>query len=167
MSEESAGGRPNKSARKREMAELQLLAEKMATLTEAELVRLGVDGRLREALAPAREMRASGARNRQLKYCVKFMDIDELAEVVAYLGDRHSQQVAINREFHRLETWRERLLNEGDDALQELLETHPDLDRQQLRQLSRDAKREREGGKPAGAGRKLFRYLRETVFLDE
>ena len=56
-----------------------------------------------------------------------------------------------------------RLVSGGDEALAELLDLHPDLDRQHLRRLCRDAAREREQGKPAGAGRKLFRYLRERM----
>ena len=38
-------------------------------------------------------------------------------------------------EFHAVERWRDRLLEEGDVALAELLTDYPDADRQQLRQL--------------------------------
>lgn len=153
----------SKSARKREIEALQVLAERMAGLSDRELQRLGVDQALRDAISLVRPMRPSGARNRQLKHCVKFMHGDDLAEVRAYLDNRQSQQVGVNREFHELERWRDRLVGEGDKALEELIGLHRDLDRQRLRQLVRDAGRERETGKPAGAGRKLFRYLRDSI----
>ena len=163
---EDRAERPNKSAQKRELAALQVLAERMLDLTEREFAELGVEQDLREALAQVRPMRASGARNRQLKHCVKLMDRGELAEVEAYLDNRKAQQVAVNQAFHAIERWRDRLIAGGDDVLSELLDQHPDLDRQHLRQLCRDAAREHKKGKPAGAGKKLFRFLREQVFSD-
>lgn len=42
----------------------------------------------------------------------------------------------------------------------EFLKQYPNTDRQQLRQLIVNAKKERLHGKPAGAGRLLFRYLK-------
>jgi ribosome-associated protein len=158
--------RPSKSARKRELRELQELAEQMADLDEGKLRRLGVDGPLLPALAQLRTMRPSGARNRQIKYCVRFMDEDKLAEVRAYLADRHSRQVAGNQAFHRVEQWRDRLIADGDEALAAFLELYGSADRQHLRRLCRDAGRERDSGRPAGAARKLFRYLREIMAAD-
>lgn len=166
MTDHEASGRPNKSAKKREIEALHALAEQMLTLSDQELARLGVGEKLRSALAQVRPMRVSGARNRQLKHCVKFMDPDELVAVSTYLNDRQSHQLAENQRFHRMEKWRDRLIDEGDEALGSLLDECPEIDRQRLRQLTRDAARERENGKPAGAGRKLFRFLRENVFRD-
>lgn len=167
MQEQDEQERQSKSARKREVVALQELAERMAALSDRELERLGVAAALREALAQVRPMRPSGARNRQLKHCVKFMGGDALGEVEAYLQDRHSQQVSANRTLHAVERWRDRLVSEGDAALDQLIEALPDLDRQQMRQLMRDAARERETGKPAGAGRKLFRHLRSVIEADD
>lgn len=163
MNDAIQGGRPSKSARKRELAALQALAEQMTALNDRELADLGVDARLREALALVRPMRPSGARNRQLKHCVKFMDPDELGAVQAYLDGRHSRDVATKQAFKQAEYWRDRLAAEGDGALQTLLDQYQHLDRQRLRQLSRDAAREKALGQPAGAGRKLFRFLHAAL----
>lgn len=165
MTEEPQTEQVSKSARKREIEALHVLAERMAGLSDGELKRLEVDESLRAALAQVRSMKPSGARNRSIKHCVKFMDADALQPVMLYLDDRKSHQLEVNQKFHALEALRDRLIDGGDDAIQALFESHPQavLDRQRLRLLSRDAMRERETGKPAGAARKLFRYLRETV----
>ena len=163
MSDESGGDRPSKSARKREFAALQALAEQMAALSDRELERLGVGASLRDAIALVRPMRPSGARNRQLRHCVKFMDDGDLAEVRAYLADRHSARVAHNRAFHEVERWRDRLIAGGDPVLEELFDRYEFLDRQRVRQLCRDAGREREAGKSGPAARRLFRYLRDAL----
>lgn len=163
MDDANGAESPSKSARKREIEALQALAERMTGLSDQELGRLGVDTGLRDAIALVRPMKPSGARNRQLKHCVRFMDEGALDQVRAYLEDRHSRQVASNRAFHEIERWRDRLVAEGDKALEALLEGHGDLDRQHLRQLCRDAIRERDSGSPAGAGRRLFRFLRDAL----
>lgn len=155
--------RPNKSQLKREQQEMQLLIDRMTGLTDKELLSLGMTEDGIEEVARVRALRPSGARNRQIKYCVKQMQREDLSEVIAYLTDRRSQQLAVNQAFHELEMLRERLLEEGDKAMGELLARWPDLDRQQLRQMVRDAQREKEKGKPVGAGKKLFRYLRELA----
>jgi len=161
MDETGNDERPSKSARKRELLELQKLAEKMAGLGTAQLVRLGVDADLISLLQQLSEMPSSGSRNRHIKYCVRFMHDEALGETRAYLADRRSQQVGANQDFHRLERLRDRLVQSGDEALAELIDDEPALARQRLRQLVRDAQREVQQGAPAGAGKKLFRFLRD------
>ena len=163
MSDEQGSERPNKSALKREWQEKQNLVEQMTQLGQAELVRLGVEGHLLEAVRELAAMRPSGARNRQIKHCVNLIDSEVLAQIRVYLADRQSQRVAANQQFHRVERWRDRLVAEGDDALEEFLQGNTQIDRQHLRRLCRDAAREHKDGRPAGAGRKLFRYLKEVL----
>lgn len=153
--------RPNKTALKRELAARSELIEQATGLTDRELERLGVAHEDIAEIARVRAIKPSGARNRQLKYCVKVLAEVDLSAVDKYLNDRHSQQLELNQAFHRLEHWRDRLVEEGDALLGEAAMEWPHLDRQQLRQLVRDSKREHEHGKPAGAKRKLFRYLRD------
>ena len=64
--------------------------------------------------------------------------------------------------MHRLEALRERLLgDEGDAAASELIEQHPDVDRQHLRALIRQARVEKAApNKPPRAYRELFQLLK-------
>lgn len=163
QADEVTSQRPNKSARKRELAELQQLAEQMAGLGTAQLLELGVDTDLIPLLQQLNEMPPSGSRNRHIKYCVRFMNEDALGETRAYLADRRSQKVSANQAFHRLEQLRDRLVQSGDRALAELIDDNPGLDRQHLRRLVRDAQSEHQQGSPAGAGKKLFRFLRDGL----
>ena len=65
--------------------------------------------------------------------------------------------------MHRVEEWRERLLEDGDDALAGFIALHPSADRQHVRQLVRNALAERKANKPPHASRELFRALRELL----
>ena len=76
------------------------------------------------------------------------------------LKNRHNQQVVL---FHKLENLRDRLIDQGDDAIAEVLNLWPDADRQQLRTLIRNAKKEKEGNKPPKSARQIFQYLRELA----
>jgi ribosome-associated protein len=65
--------------------------------------------------------------------------------------------------FRRIEQWRDRLLIEGDTALDALLGAHPDAARGQLAALVARAIDERDRGRPPTASRELFRALRDLL----
>jgi len=56
---------------------------------------------------------------------------------------------------------RDRLIDEGDNAINEALVEFPQLDRQMIRQLIREALKEKKENKPPAASRKLFQALRQ------
>ena len=111
-------------------------------------------------------MPAHGARKRQLAYLAKQMRRHEDAELDAIRDALDAAAAPSRREtarLHALEHWRERLLEEGDDALADFIAEHPRADRQRLRQLARNALEERRRNKPPRAFRELFRELRDAV----
>lgn len=150
----------SKSQRKRECHALQDMGEKLVELSSEQLAKMPLDDALRNAVLEAQRIRQRGGRKRQLQYIGKLMrkvDAEPIREALARLEQNHA---ATSAAHHRLERWRDRLIEEGDAALAELLEALPQADRQQLRQLVRNAQRERQQGKPAKTARELFRYLR-------
>ena len=74
-----------------------------------------------------------------------------------------SRHVAGNARMHKLEQLREKLIAQGDEAINELVAQFHDLDRQKLRQLVRQANKERLENKPPAAFRELFQYLRDEL----
>lgn len=62
--------------------------------------------------------------------------------------------------FHRLENWRDRLVSEGDAALEAFLEKYPHADRNQLRQWMRSANTEATQNKPPKSSRAIFQYIK-------
>lgn len=153
--------RPSKSQLKRDSAALQDLAVELADLSKSELTGLSLPEPLLNAVCEAAGMPPKGARKRMLKYIgamMRKMDVEPIRENLAKLKN---QSVHSAREHHKIERWRERLITEGDQALTALFSEYPDADRQQLRQLIRNAKKEIEADKPPKSSRQLFRYLRE------
>ena len=86
--------------------------------------------------------------------------LDAIRDALDAGGEAARRETAV---LHRVETWRDRLIADGDVALAELLTEYPGADRQHLRQLSRNAIEERNRNKPPHAFRELFRALRELL----
>ena len=150
----------SKSQRKRDALALQALADELAQLSPTELDAVPLPDALRDAVVAAREL-SRGAYRRQVRYLGRLLrDIDSdpiRSAVDARRGATHEDKARLKR----LERWRERLVEEGDPAVAELLEEYPGADPQQLRQLLRNARREHAGGRPPRSYRQLFRFLRE------
>lgn len=152
----------SKSQRKREAHELLDLAKKLISMPESRLKTMPMDEDLREEIEFARNIRAHGARKRQLMTVGKMLrkrDNDELLNAVNDVDQKNRQ---VNARFHHVEAWRDSLVEGGDQQLSDLLEKCPGINVQTLRQLIRNAKKEARLGKPPSAARKLFKLLRET-----
>jgi ribosome-associated protein len=152
---------PSKSQRKRDMTALQELGEELLALPASALERIPMSDALRDAVAQARAITAHGGRRRQLQYIGKLMRELDAEPIRAALEQRNRQSREDARRFHNLEQWRDRLLQEGEAVVEELCEQYPQAERQRLRQLLRQARKEQELLQPPKSARQLFRYLRE------
>jgi len=156
---------PSRSQQRRDALAVLKLAEALVALSDAQLVRVPLDADLLDEVRKARAVGQYVARKRQIQFLAKQMrrlDDEDLAQIRQALD--HDRQIAHreNAALHQLESWRDRLLAEGDGALDEWMQLHPDADRQHLRNLIRQAKLESERQKPPRAARELFRMLREV-----
>ncbi|WP_046079781.1 ribosome biogenesis factor YjgA [Halomonas sp. HG01] len=160
----SADERPSKSQLKREMHALQELGERLIAMREAERDRFPLSDDLLAAIEETGRIRAREARRRHMQYVGKLMRRENLDGIQAVFDEMDREQLRRDHAFHRLEQWRDRLI-EDDDALEAFIADYPDVDRQALRQLIRNARRERDQGKPPTNARRLFKLIRETAEL--
>ena len=157
---------PSRSEQRRAALDVLALGERLATLTPTQLAKLPVPESLLPHIADTRRMTAHGARKRQVAFLAKQMRreddevLDAIRDALDAGGDAARRETAL---MHRAETWRERLLAEGDEALSAFVEAHPDADRQRLRQLVRSTLEERTRNKPPRAFRELFREVKELL----
>jgi ribosome-associated protein len=153
---------PSKSARKRAASEAQQLGELLIGLPDAELVPLALPEPLLQAIREARRIvsRSAGARQRQ--YIGRLMREVDTARIRALLEERSLRSAREAQRFRELEAWRERLLAQPA-ALDELERAHPGLERTAWQAAILAARAERDGARASGAGRTLFRMLRELL----
>jgi ribosome-associated protein len=155
--------RPSKSRLKRDSESLQELGSRLIELPEAQLKQIPMPAELEEAIMLARRIRQHGGRKRQLKYVgrlLRGLDAEPIEGALARLEMSAAESTA---HHHRLEAWRERMITEGDGAVGEFIDSHPAVDRQQLRQLVRNAQKERQREQPPRYARELFRLLRDAA----
>lgn len=145
------------------MSALQDLGAELAGLSSAQLIRLGLPENLQQALLSYQQITTHGARRRQMQYVGKLMRQVDVVPIQAQLAEiKGLSQAAIARQ-HSLEQWRERVLADAG-AIDEWLKRYPTAtaqDVQRLRQLRRNAQKERELGKPPRSFREIFQLLRQ------
>ncbi len=152
---------PSKTRLKKDAHALQQLGVDLLELPESDWERLALPDTLVEALRTARRIRSRGALKRQQQFIGRLMrDIDP--EPIHLHFERLRQKTRRQvQAHHALEEWRDRMIGEADEAIEAYLREHSGADRQHLRQLVRQARKERDRQKPPRAARALFRYLRE------
>jgi len=152
----------SKSEIKRDAEELKRLGAELVDLGKNSLDKIPLDERLRTEVELAQRIKKEG-RRRQLQLIGKLLrsiDVEPIRVALDKLNNRHNQQVAL---FHKLEMLRDRLIEQGDEAISDVIALYPDADRQQLRSMIRNAQKEKAGNKPPKSARQIFQYLRELA----
>lgn len=153
---------PSKSQIKRECHHLQDVGDEILKLKTEEIKSLELPAELEAAIATAVKIKSRSGLKRQRQYIAKLlrnMDSEVIETRLRTIKHRHDTNTAA---FKRLERWRDKLVENDRDTLNEVIERFPEIDRQHLNQLIRAAHAEHLKNKPPAAARKLFRYLREV-----
>ncbi|NIG88276.1 ribosome-associated protein [Serratia symbiotica] len=156
----------SKSEIKRDAEALKDLGAELVDLGKNALERMPLDEDLRTAIELAQKIKKEG-RRRQLQLIGKMLrarHVEPIQTALGKLKNHHNQQVLL---FHKLEMLRDRLVEEGDDAIPSILGLYPEADRQQLRSLVRNAQKEQATNKPPKAYRQIFQYLRNLAEIAE
>lgn len=162
---------PSRTQLKREAHALQDLAEALTHLPRERWTALSqIDDSVRAAVAMAVKISAHGAKRRQLRYIaglLRHLEEDDLALLRRSVAGEQADKAVAAQRLHRIEGWRDRLLNEGDAALSDLLADYPHADSQALRQLLRNAQKERVQNKPPRSARLIFQALKALLDAPE
>lgn len=138
------------------------LGEKVAQMSEADIKKMKLPQAFTDAVLMLKNMDKGPALKRQRLFIGKMLRQDEslIVEIKEKLAEIEAKSKQQNAHFHKLEKWRDRLVAEGDSALQELLAIYPQIDRQQVRQWIRNAQKEAQQNKPPKSSREIFQYLK-------
>jgi ribosome-associated protein len=154
----------SKSQIKREFAELQKLGEQLVALKPAQIPTFSFSPVILDALDEYTRIKNRTAQQRHIRRIGKLLadeDVTSIRQKLERLSANHPEE---RRRVKLLEEWRERLIADGDSALNELVTICPELDRHYLRQLIRAAQKEKAAQKVPTTAKKIFAYLK-TVEL--
>lgn len=155
---------PSRTELRRNALDMLKLANQLVDLPPSRIPKLNLPEDIIDEIGRTRKVTAHIARKRQMAYLSKLMrrhGDEAFADARAALGEDRDRQRQEAAHMHRLEAAREKLVDGGDDALGELFDKHPELDRQHLRSLVRQARAEREANKPLNAFREIYRILKD------
>lgn len=154
----------SKSDIKKEAKDLQELARKLVALSKKQREQLSGNDELDHAFVLADKIsNKPDALRRHIQFMAKVLrDLD-----VELLKQEHERltnpQQTIDKQSQHIETLRSDLIEKGDPAINELLGQHPALERQKLRQLVRQAKKEVAQEKPGKNFKELFQYIKANM----
>src|SRR5574340_86188 len=134
----------SKSEKKREMSALQDLGKRLMELSEEQMQGIGVPQELHDALRLARTMKSHSALRRQMQYIgvlMRRIDPEPVKQAITDMdrGQRHKA-----RAFQQLERMRDSLIEGDDTVVEEISSRFPEADIQKLRQLVRNARKEKK-----------------------
>lgn len=152
---------PSKSQIKRDCNHLTDLGEAILKLKTEELDSLKLPDELRDAVFTALKIKSRSGLKRQRQYIGKLLrshDSDDIETQLKKIQHRHDTNTAA---FKRLEKWRDKLIENDKQTLDDVISHFPDIDRQHINQLIRAAHKDKEQNRAPTGSRKLFKYLRD------
>ena len=155
----------SKSELIRDAQQYQQLAIDLAAMSNKQREKLPLSDDLVEAMVVADKIRAkSEAYRRHINYISKTLrstdNVEDIEAAIELMLNKNNQADVL---LNKIETIRTELIANGDSQINELLVQYPELERQKLRQLVRQAAKEAKAEKPAKGYKELFQYLKDII----
>ncbi|MEC7120551.1 MAG: ribosome biogenesis factor YjgA [Pseudomonadota bacterium] len=158
--------RPSKTEQKKAMQRLQALGQQLAELSPAQIKKLPVNEYLIDTLLQLHEITAHEARRRQFQLVGKLLRSENEGVIIAALSNRQSQ-----RKQAQLSRWLERLVEQGDLAVNEFVRQYVAAERHTLRQhvlrLQRAIAQQDPEPQQAEYRQNLVNYIQQVALLSE
>lgn len=149
---------------KKEAERLQKLGEALLKLTPGELNRLDIPDELKSAINDARSISSRQAGRRQRQFIGSLMrriDPEPIEHALQLIRDGIRPATKKVSGTGIADDWYNRLMAGDNSVMETILSTSPEADRQRLRQLTRNAVKEKAGSGKKKAAKALRAYLSE------
>jgi ribosome-associated protein len=152
----------SKTEIKREMHQLQDFAQRLIEMSKHQRSRLPLSDDLKDAMVLADKItNKHEALRRHIRHTAKILletDLEPIYQAIEVMANKHQQETA---KFIRLEALRDDLITQGNNAVEALITEFPNIERQKLKQLIRNAAKEKKAEKLGKHYKNLFTYLKE------
>ena len=126
---ESLEGRASKTEQKKAVQRMAALGEQLAELSNKQIQQLPVDERLIDALLDVKLITSHEARRRQFSRIGKLLRNEDETVVLSYLTPKQGL-----KKTAQLQRWVDRIVKDGDPAINEFTKTYNATERHTLRQ---------------------------------
>ena len=154
----------SKTQLKRDSHAIQDLGKKLAALSAEQLARIPLDEPVLEAIALARRIQNKrSALKRHYQFLGKLLRARDTDPIFAALDELDLESHQSIQRHHRAESWRDRIVAEGDDAINEFVSQCAPADRQKLRQLWRNHSRAASDAKKIQHFRLIYKEIKRAL----
>ena len=154
----------SKTDLKKEAKDLQSFAMKLIKLSKSHRSQLAASDELLAAMTLADKIKTKpDALRRHIQYMAKQLKDEDLSLLQQQVDDFNQPGGVSAKLTKKIETIRDELIEQGDEMINQLVQQNPNLERQKLRQLVRQAKKEWAQEKPDKNYKELFQFLKNTI----
>lgn len=151
----------SKSEVKREMIQLQIFGQSLIDLSKHQRSKIPFTEEIKDALILADKIKNKHeALRRHVRHLARILsesDLEPIKHALDVMANKHQQETA---KFVKLEKMRDDAIEQGNDFVEALLTEHESMERQKLRQLVRQAAKEKKIEKLGKYYKELFDYLK-------
>jgi len=153
----------SKTEIKKEMHQLQDFAQSLVEMSKHQRSLVSLTDDLKDAMIVADKIKNKHeALRRHIRHIAKILletDLEPIHKAIEIMENKHQQSTA---KFVRIETLRDELIEEGNNAVESALIEFEQMERQKLKQLVRHATKEKKAEKQGKHYKNLFAYLKEN-----
>lgn len=154
----------SKTQLKRDSHAIQGLGKKLAALSADQLTRIPLDEPVLEAIALAHRIQNKrSALKRHYQFLGKLLRARDTDLIFAALEELNRESHQSIQRHHRAESWRDRIVAEGDDAINEFVTQWTQTDRQKLRQLWRNYNHAASDAKKIQHSRLIYKEIKGVL----
>ena len=153
----------SKTQVKQEMADLRKLGEDILQLPEPIYQTLTLNDEIDEAIKTAKKISSFIAKKRQIQFIGKLLRKTDTADIEQKINSYKQGRKNIAKQFQQIEAIRDKLLSGDTEQLTQFFSQYPQCDKQQIRQLIRNAQKEQKLAKPPTNKRKLFQVIQSII----
>ncbi len=163
---DSLEGRASKTEQKKAVQRMASLGEQLAQLSPKQIKNLPVEERLIDALLDAQAITSFEARRRQFQRVGKLLRNENETVILSYLTPKQGL-----KKTAQLQRWVDRIIKEGDPAINEFSKVYNATERHTLRQhllrVLRDMKQELPEAEIEASKLKMFNYVQQVALISD
>ena len=154
----------SKSQLKRESHAIQDLGKRLVALPADHLARIPLDEPVLEAIALAHRIQNKrSALKRHYQFLGKLLRARDTDAIQAALSEIDNESQQSIQKHHRAERWRDRIIEQGGDAIEAFVAEEAKANRQKLRQLWRNHQHAGSDAKRIQHSRLLYREILQSL----
>ena len=154
----------SKSQLKRESQEILNLGKRLVALSSEQLGKIPLDETVKEAIALAHKIRNKrSALKRHYQFIGKLLRARDTEMIFKALEQLELSSHGQIQRHHRAEYWRDQIIDQGFDAIEQCLAEQTNADRQKLRQLWRNYDKVKTEARKTHFSRLIYREIMQGL----